>query len=318
MIVKFVTVSIYLVLGLWVVIFPLVAKATRGETSAVFRRPYVSALLLAALTIWVSWIDAAGNHKLLVGWIIVAAVAAFAVWRQWTPIAIGAFAGMAIASALPWWRHDPGFIQASHREVVYYVLISVVALGLLVRNFAANKIQLPVLWKYTAIIAFIPFALFLSFGTGIAENLNTQIAWWHHWGAYVGPAEIMLSGGHIFRDFPVQYGLGPTVAIAATCGSNCWVAMYYIVGATTFLLSVLVLCTALTLGIRFAPGIDRDSCGDANCVFFLDLLRSGIFITHSLPFRFRLAVYAGGCIGCDALPDRRQAGMGAQLAMDRP
>lgn len=49
---------------------------------------------------------------------------------------------------------------------------------------------------------------------------------WHHWGAYVSPVEAWLAGGTPYRDFPIQYGLGPTAIVAAACGADCWRGIY--------------------------------------------------------------------------------------------
>jgi hypothetical protein len=45
---------------------------------------------------------------------------------------------------------------------------------------------------------------------------------WHHWSAYMGPAELMREGAVIFRDFPAQYGLGPTSLLALAWGTAPW------------------------------------------------------------------------------------------------
>ena len=45
----------------------------------------------------------------------------------------------------------------------------------------------------------------------------------HHWGAYIGSALHIQSGLIPFYDVPLQYGLGPTLAIALACGDDgCW------------------------------------------------------------------------------------------------
>ncbi len=52
---------------------------------------------------------------------------------------------------------------------------------------------------------------------------------WHHWGAYLSPVDAWLAGGLPYRDFPIQYGIGPTALLAGVCGSDCWRGIY---GAT--------------------------------------------------------------------------------------
>lgn len=40
------------------------------------------------------------------------------------------------------------------------------------------------------------------------------------------PGEAWRGGGVPYRDFPIQYGLGSTVVLAASCGQDCWRGMY--------------------------------------------------------------------------------------------
>lgn len=89
---------------------------------------------------------------------------------------------------------------------------------------------------------------------GAREPLSTA---WHHWGAYISPAEAWLSGGLPYRDFPVQYGLGPTSLIAATCGNDCWRGIYRITIVANALYfatlagCVIILTASLRRGLRW-------------------------------------------------------------------
>jgi len=77
-------------------------------------------------------------------------------------------------------------------------------------------------------------------------------ALWHHWGAFVAPADALLGGGVPFRDFPVQYGMGPTLIIAALSGGDAWPGMYAIVVAAN-LAYLLCLGGCVLLLTRDAP-----------------------------------------------------------------
>jgi hypothetical protein len=69
---------------------------------------------------------------------------------------------------------------------------------------------------------------------------------WLHWGAYLSPVEAWLAGGLPFRDFPIQYGLGPTAVLAATCGSDCWRGIYFTtIAANALYFAVLVACVVI-------------------------------------------------------------------------
>jgi hypothetical protein len=63
--------------------------------------------------------------------------------------------------------------------------------------------------------------------TGPLNSWNGGHTAWHHWGAYIAPVEALLSGGVPYRDFPVQYGIGPTLFLASVCGTNCWNGIYW-------------------------------------------------------------------------------------------
>jgi hypothetical protein len=52
----------------------------------------------------------------------------------------------------------------------------------------------------------------------------------YHWGAYIGAARHVLAGLVPFYDAPLQYGLGPTLAIAPGChDGDCWAHMERVV-----------------------------------------------------------------------------------------
>jgi hypothetical protein len=74
---------------------------------------------------------------------------------------------------------------------------------------------------------------------------------WHHWGAYVAPVQTMTAGGVPFRDFPVQYGMGPTLLIAALSGDPWWGT--YLAAICVNTLYLLALGASVNLALREAP-----------------------------------------------------------------
>lgn len=90
------------------------------------------------------------------------------------------------------------------------------------------------------ILIFIIASALLSFSTALYSLDEIRMSGWHHWSAFIGPAELMMMGGRIFFDFPAQYGLGPTSLIAFVCQWNCWSGMYFIVGTMNFFYSIIV------------------------------------------------------------------------------
>lgn len=157
----------------------------------------------------------------------------------------GAFAGLCLAATLPWWLRQYGLLNLSLTDIVAFGLVTITIVRMLDNDEGflntESKTKFPLVWVFVYTL----FATVLSFSTGIFGNGNERL--WHHWGAYVGPAELLLSGAAIFSDFPAQYGLGPTTLLASVCGDDCWSAMYFIVSFTTLALSVVILSLALGL-----------------------------------------------------------------------
>jgi hypothetical protein len=75
---------------------------------------------------------------------------------------------------------------------------------------------------------------------------------WHHWGAYVAPVQAMTAGGVPFRDFPVQYGMGPTLLIAALSSGDAWWGTYLAVVCVNTLY-LIALGASINLALREAP-----------------------------------------------------------------
>ncbi len=93
-------------------------------------------------------------------------------------------------------------------------------------------------YKLNPFFLLIPIALaiYFSFNTYPQDNsLGAVMATWHHWAAYVGPAETLLAGARPFYDIPLQYGLGPTLLVSLACFKNCWSGSYYLFSIMIFL-----------------------------------------------------------------------------------
>lgn len=125
------------------------------------------------------------------------------------------------------WANDIGFISLS--AVVTSLGIWIFSIGH--HKNAKNKV---ILW--TLIIFFSVIAAALNFSTSFFEqwgvNLNNHF---HHWGAFISAAKSLDAGLAIFKDFPTQYGLGPTLLIALASRFFGWVSgMFYAVGLLQF------------------------------------------------------------------------------------
>jgi len=146
---------------------------------------------------------------------------------------LGVLCGLLISSVLPWWRHDGGFgLTLSWGEATALGLLAAFCLRTLLHPVIHVPSKLPA-------IVFVVAALILSFSTlTFAHGGVLQMAW-HHWGAYIGPTELMLAGARVMRDFPTQYGLGPTALIASVCGQSCWRGTFYVTGLMTLAFALL-------------------------------------------------------------------------------
>lgn len=88
--------------------------------------------------------------------------------------------------------------------------------------------------------------------TGVFTTPNAFWALWHHWGAFTAPSEAMLAGAIPFRDFPVQYGMGPTLLVALLGRDDPWLGIYLAAGLT-HLLYLLAMGGCVLALLRDAP-----------------------------------------------------------------
>lgn len=161
---------------------------------------------------------------------------------------LSSFFALCVAMLLPWWRRpDVAAIGISMSELLVWAICSLIIVQTLMRARSHTHHRgMPLFLAGYALIAAI-----LSFSTGILRADSSLLTLWHHWGAYIGPAELMMAGAKLFHDIPLQYGFGPTSLIAAWCGNDCWSAMYAITSVTTLLWALAIAATALLVS---SPG----------------------------------------------------------------
>jgi len=147
------------------------------------------------------------------------------------------FAALLLTITLPWWRRG----QLTWLEVILFTAIMLIVIEI-IQKTPLWPIKLWV--KSAQNVVFLIIVIALSFVTSQLHDEPLLIAW-HHWGAYIGPSELLLAGARLFLDIPAQYGLGPTLMIASVCGQNCWVGMYYLVGSATALFAIFIAYIAL-------------------------------------------------------------------------
>ncbi|HEX3677775.1 MAG TPA: hypothetical protein VHU79_10355, partial [Sphingomicrobium sp.] len=199
---------------------------------------YVAILLIALLMPYATWDKPGATDRWLVGTLLGSALLLTAA-RHGAFIAIslilllpllglglsallGGIAAVLLFAPVTWWAPNlqPGPLAAG-----LFILLAT-ASGYLPRLGAAA----PAKREPTSILPTMALALLIGLAAGLLTapfGSSEPIYFaWHHWGAYLAPVEAWLAGGLPYRDFPIQYGIGPTALLAAVCGSDCWRGIY--------------------------------------------------------------------------------------------
>jgi len=122
--------------------------------------------------------------------------------------------GFCALSTLYWWV---GGTQFNWSFVAYGA-----AMLVLLANFPTQSLSPPAngAWgeakdRWLLVFYGLACCLWLLNSAGFADPVVLSSTW-HHWGAYIGPAQLLAAGARPFYDMPLQYGLGPTlVSLAA-------------------------------------------------------------------------------------------------------
>lgn len=154
-----------------------------------------------------------------------------------------------ISTTLLFWRKQGALLNVNNYELLTFLFLTFSFHYIFRIKKPTKEYSFSLKW----FIPYIFLASILSFSTGIFHNAFTFKTLWMHWGAYIAPAELLLSGATIFHDFPAQYGLGPTALIASVCGSDCWYGMYFIASFTMLVFSILIGILAFALTRKSWP-----------------------------------------------------------------
>ena len=127
------------------------------------------------------------------------------------------------------------------------MIVGVISASLPRRAFREVGLPLGLTLATLVVPAIVAALLFGQFGSPLRFG-----SIWHHWGAYVAPAQAMLAGGVPFRDFPVQYGMGPTLVITALSSKDLFFGTY-MATAIANALYLLALGASVLLALREAP-----------------------------------------------------------------
>lgn len=153
--------------------------------------------------------------------------------------AVTVLVGLLIATVLPWWlRQDNWGLSISVPQAAILFVVTAASYWMLTRGGVAGAESAPRQRTATRLI-YLGFALgvamfVLSVGQGLVIG---DITTWHHWGAYIGPAQMIAAGALPLHDIPLQYGLGPSLILAQSCRIDCWAGMYWLTGLSTIVLT---------------------------------------------------------------------------------
>lgn len=138
---------------------------------------------------------------------------------------LGGIAAVLLFAPVTWWAPN---LQLGPVAAILFALLGAVAAYLPRLGASARASKEP-----PSILPTMALALLIGLAVGLLtapfSSREPIYFAWHHWGAYLAPVEAWLAGGLPYRDFPIQYGIGPTALLAAVCGSDCWRGIY---GAT--------------------------------------------------------------------------------------
>ncbi|WP_041694594.1 hypothetical protein [Agrobacterium tumefaciens] len=147
-------------------------------------------------------------------------------------VVAGALIALLFIASTTWWDED---LKLGLNRAFLFLTIGLLAAAL--PRLFREKNGVP------EIASFIVLLCLAILANGAAAPLSTTLGFyifWHHWGVYVAPSQSLWAGGVPFTDFPVQYGFGPMLLMAAGCSSDCWTGAYVVVALSniTFMLTM--------------------------------------------------------------------------------
>jgi hypothetical protein len=230
---KLVQLILYLALLLFVCAWPFAVQLRRSRQEGRFAPLLFGALLYGmAVLLLVARGRPGPTHPLVLGLVLVLPLI-----RLGPAAVLGGLCALPLLAGVTWWTQN---VDLGWLEGLAFVLLGGLAAWL------------PRLFPQSAAVP--AAAVLLPVGAlGLLSMLMTGpfatpfAFWmlWHHWGAFVSPSEAILAGFIPFRDFPVQYGIGPALTVAAVCSGDCWGALYVVAGTANLLYALVVASCAL-------------------------------------------------------------------------
>lgn len=160
----------------------------------------------------------------------------------------GATAVLLFATVIWWWPNS----QLNSTPSAVFIVLSLVAASLphwkQHNRSAEGKLRL-----LTPMLFCAGIGLTAGLVTAPFESTKPLYTAWHHWSALLSPVEAWRGGGVPYRDFPIQYGLGPTALLLASCAGDCWRGMFY----TAVIINALYFTTLSGCAMLLLSGASR-------------------------------------------------------------
>jgi hypothetical protein len=145
-------------------------------------------------------------------------------------------AGWAAGASLIWWWPLTAWVLGSP----YSVAIAILALYLVAVEFWRADRASPTLRRVLSYVG-TPVVLALFVIASLQTGPLFDAASFHHWGFYVGTAELVRQGGWLLWDVPSQYGFLDELVIARL-PLSIWESLYLLNALFNFALACLVFC----------------------------------------------------------------------------
>ena len=178
---------------------------------------------------------------------------------------LGGVTAVMLFATVTWWTDD---LQLSVITGSLFLLLGLAA-GMLPRWKAlleADDRRPHLLW---GMLLCLLIGLMAGLITTPFEALDPLYTAWHHWSALLAPVEAWRGGGVPYLDFPIQYGLGPTTLLMASCGNDCWRGMFYTAIVTNALYFMTLAGCAIILTERSTRGVRWLALAALFCACFI-------------------------------------------------
>ena len=175
--------------------------------------------------------------------------------------AIGGLLALPLLASATWW--DPG-IRLDATPAGIFLLLGLFAAAL--PRWLPRTMGAPTFISLLALFLLGVAAVSL---TGVVSAPQGFAILWHHWSVYVGAAEALLGGAIPFRDYPVQYGMGPALLLAGLCREECWTGTYMAITAANLLYLLAMAGCVVLLTRKLPTGIALVALAAMGCAILM-------------------------------------------------